>query len=116
MSQTSNVDKIRPAWLVMSVQTILDTSPHLSLVRGDITNSNFLPRKFFEMPVITKGFQCVREGDLVRLTYFTTKSQLDSYWAKKSAGFIDIGLRYERLEDEGWEKIYEDWSENLARG
>lgn len=116
MSQIDR-DKIKGAWLVMHVSDIIDTSSSLSYARGRITDSNFLRPKNFEMPVITKGFEDINIGDIVKMVYFTTKSQLESYVAKKSAGFVDIGLAYYRLDSEDcWEMVYEDWGENPKTG
>lgn len=116
MSQIDR-DKIKGAWLVMHVTDIVDVSEHLSYARGTITDSNFLSRKRFEMPVVTKGFEQVEPGDVVKMVYFTTKSQLDSYIQRKSAGFIDIGLSYYRLDSDGcWQMVYEDWGENSKTG
>jgi hypothetical protein len=96
----------------MDIEDIIDQPNSLSIACGTIIDSNFLPKKEFHMPVITKGFEEVNTGDRVKMVYFTTKKQLEDYWQKKTCGFIDTGLRYQRLTPDGWELLYEDWSKN----
>jgi len=110
LKRLNKIDKVRPAWVVMEITNLVKKSGSLTIAYGNITSSNFLGLKEFDMPVITKGFEGVNIGDTVKMVYFTTENQLKNFVEKKCPGFIDTGLRYLRLGDDGtWDKIYEDW-------
>jgi len=107
--------KIRTAWLLMLVEDIRDVSMTVSRLIGKVQDSNFLKtRKSFDMPVITEPLKDISEGDLVRLSYFTTEKELVDLIEGKAFVFADRGIKYEVLGVNGWDLLYEDHDEHLS--
>ncbi len=97
------------AWVIMDVLSMqsMNRSNLLRLV-GPIVDSNFLASaEQSEMPVMAEGFEKVSLGDRVKLVYFTTRGELDSFRERKAMGFTDTGLRYFKWSDDGWDLVYD---------
>lgn len=76
---------------------------------GEVLESNFIgTNKKFSMPVMTIHMDKVNNGDTVRLSYLTTDEELRKFNEGLATGFNDLGLKYEILTSDGWERIYSD--------
>jgi len=107
--------KIRTAWLLMLVEDVRDISTTVSRLIGKVQDSNFLKtRNSFDMPVFTEPMKNITEGDLVRLSYFTTEKELVDLIEGKAFYFGDRGIKYEVLGVDGWDLLYEDHDPNLS--
>jgi hypothetical protein len=96
------------AWIIMDIFAMEDMSVNLLRLIGPIVDSNFLALSdHSEMPVVAEPFENIGIGDRVKLVYFTTKGELESFKARKSMGFTDTGLRYFKWNDGGWDLVYE---------
>jgi hypothetical protein len=107
------VDKLLAKWMIMKVNAVIShgNSEELINLQGWIAKSNFLhEHRIFEMPVLSKQLSDVNPGDYVRLTFFTRQQGIFSE-PGNTLGFMDEGLRYERLDGAGWDLLYEDFPE-----
>lgn len=97
----------------MEIEEQWSVNEHLTMVSGNITQSNFLdPQQSLQIPVLAAGFTDVEDGDRIKMVYFTTRGELDSFLSKDAPGFSDSGLRYFKGTADGWDLIYEDFSPN----
>jgi hypothetical protein len=108
-------DKLVCKWFVLDINDIRDHGGFSSLlsIKGMIADSNFLdyPRTF-EIPVLREPSKCMNIGDRVKLTYYTRESKVKAH-PDGTLAFADQGLRYEKLVNDSWELIYEDFPEPL---
>ena len=109
------VDKLLAKWIVLDVTDVRDHGGFSSLVsvKGNIVESNFMPKRLFELPVLRKPSECINIGDRVKFTFYTRESRIKSH-PDGTLAFADQGLRYEKLVNGCWELIYEDFPEHLT--
>ena len=95
------------AYVVMDIYGLEERTANLVGISGPIVDSNFLEQTDnSEWPIMAEVAENLSRGDRVKLVFFTTRGELDSFNARKSRGFTDTGLRYFKWND-GWDLIYE---------
>jgi len=113
--------KIRGAYMVLEVSMVEpDRNPSYSVITGHIMRSNFIApptpydegnhRSTVQFSNIPIDPSIIFPGDNIKLTWFVTETDLDRARNGAAGGFSDSGMRVERLEGEGWDLLYEDFS------
>jgi len=107
---TNSPSKTVAAWFIMKVAEQQIISQHLALISGTIVQSNFLEsQQSLQVPSLAAGLEGVKDGDTVKMVYFTTRGELDDFLSGDESGFTDSGLRYLKQTVDGWDLIYEDF-------
>lgn len=100
-------NKLRPLWVVLSIENCQPANHFLVSVEGVITESNFLDTGPIKLPGIRAALEDITTYDTVRITWFTLSNKVrpDN---DMTLALADQGIKYERLGADGWELLYED--------